>query len=203
MPRSPGRWSMGKPSLLCASPSRSKGSSSRRRPSRRLRNSKLSSRCPTRSTRSYGPVLFAHAAGPCTSRAISRAEVGQGNTEEAIELLRRAAHDAVLEALPILARLGDRLQVVWGLAMLARILAARGHEEAGGVCWGCPRGGGESRADRAVGGSSPRVRTGACTVRRRRVRAGPCSWTATLGRRSRSPLHSRSPRTELALAAID
>ena len=62
--------------------------------------------------------------------------MGQGNTEEAIELLRRAAHDAVLEALPILARLGDRLQVVWGLAMLARILAARGHEEAGGVCWG-------------------------------------------------------------------
>jgi hypothetical protein len=46
------------------------------------------------------------------------------------------AHDALLEGLPILARLGDRLQLVWGLAMPARTLAARGHEEAGGVCWG-------------------------------------------------------------------
>ena len=46
------------------------------------------------------------------------------------------AHDALFEGLPILARLGDRLQLVWGLAMLARTLAARGHEEAGGVCWG-------------------------------------------------------------------
>ena len=99
---------------------------------------------------------------------LGNAEAGEGNTDAAIELLRRAAtlaeeacfpwwqggalmdltetalnagrvdeaHDAVLEALPIVARLGDRLHVVWGLALLARILAAQGHEEAGGVCWG-------------------------------------------------------------------
>ena len=92
------------------------------------------------------------------------------------------AQNAALEALPIVSRLGDRLQVVWGLAMVARILAAQGHEEAGGMCWGVL----EAEENRGPigqwGEGAPRLRAGACDLRRCRVRARQGSRAAALSR---------------------
>ena len=46
------------------------------------------------------------------------------------------ARDALLEALPIQMRLGDRLHLVYGLFLLGRVLAEQGREEQAGVLWG-------------------------------------------------------------------